>query len=209
MTDGQYATSLRRLDEELRHRGTPESPRLTEVYQTLRDYNVLFYTAHYTSRGALYLYRQNLQRLNENHRGMLRLLSVEEICEEHTLNDLAFLVGVELMITHFQRTIRVLRCYLQHQLQSISELCYLIYVQLPSLREDYAQLSDVIYWAVSQNYDYALYASTPALFDFYASCVSRTPSFAPTTCTAPCVCWPVPTDLLSVTPAAAVAPNAS
>ena len=166
VTDGQYATSLRRLDEELRHRGTPESPRLTEVYQTLRDYNVLFYTAHYTSRGALYLYRQNLQRLNENHRGMLRLLSVEEICEEHTLNDLAFLVGVELMITHFQRTIRVLRCYLQHQLQSISELCYLIYVQLPSLREDYAQLSDVLYWAVSQNYDYALYASTPALFDF-------------------------------------------
>ncbi|AAM00675.1 tegument protein UL25 [Panine betaherpesvirus 2] len=166
VTDGQYLACLRRLDDELRRRGTVESPKLTEVYETLRDYNVLFSMAHYTTRGALYLYRQNLQKLNDDHQGALKLLSGEQFSTDHTLNDLAFLVGIELMVAHFRRTIRALRCYIQHQLQTVSELAYFIYLQLPSLRNEYLELMEILYWASSRGDDQPLFMSTGALFDF-------------------------------------------
>ncbi|AEV80573.1 tegument protein UL25 [Cercopithecine betaherpesvirus 5] len=162
----QYQVCLRRLADELRKRRTSESPITSEIYETMRDYNLLFMPSPYTTRGALYLYRNNLQKLTNGYKSVLRLLCSEKLNEEHFLNDLAFLVGTQIMIMQFQQAIHIIRLYITHQLQSLSHLTYLIYLQFPSLRSDYIQVTEAIFRAINNSDDEPLLQVNTWLFDF-------------------------------------------
>ncbi|AKI29793.1 tegument protein UL25 [Mandrillus leucophaeus cytomegalovirus] len=162
----QYQVCLRRLHDELRKRRTSESPCTGEIYECIRDYNLIFLSAPYTTRGALYTYRNNLQKLTNGYKSDLKLLCSEKLNEEHFLNDLAFLTGIQIMMMQFRRNLDILRLYLCHQLQNLSNLIYLIYLQFPSLRSDYLQVTEAIYRATNSSDDEPLFQVNTWLFDF-------------------------------------------
>ncbi|AKT72663.1 Cy43 [Cynomolgus cytomegalovirus] len=162
----QYQACLRRLTEELRKRRVTESPSTLEILETIRDYNLIFPIAPYTNRGALYLYRNNLQKLSNGYRNVLKLLSSEKLNEEHFVNDLAFMIGAQLMLIQFEQTLHVLRAYIVHHLHNLATLIYIIYVQFPSLRGDYIQVTEAIYRAVTSHSDEPLFQVNTWLFDY-------------------------------------------
>ncbi|AKG51629.1 UL25 [Papio ursinus cytomegalovirus] len=162
----QYQVCLRRLHDELRKRRSSESPSTGEIYECIRDYNLIFLSAPYTTRGALYTYRNNLQKLTNGYKSDLKLLCSEKLNEEHFLNDLTFLIAAQIMLIQFQRNLDILRLYLIHHLQNLSNLIYLIYIQFPSLRSDYLQATEAIYRTTNSPDDELLFQVNTWLFDF-------------------------------------------